>query len=348
MPAVADAVRVGFVGCGGMGIAHMKSLVENPKAVLVAFCDINLKKAEDAARSYGSEDAQAFDSAEKMFKSIKLDAVYFCLPPFAHGAEMEAIKRGVPFFVEKPINLYLDQARKISKAVERKKLMTSVGYMNRYRRGVQMVREILKEDPPILVLGGWIIESPSPTPSMPIVFWWVRKEKSGGQFHEQVTHTVDLARFLCGEIVEVHAFSAKGFNREVTPGYNIEDAAVVNLKFAGGAVGNLWASCSSNGGGGGVSLSVYCLKTTALFNGWRHDLRLLRKGEEAVEVPGEENIFAIEDKAFIEAVLNDDPSKILCPYSDGLRTLEVTLAANKSMETGRPVKIRRRENRSKL
>jgi len=339
---MAGGVRVGFVGCGGMGTAHMKSLVKNPKAVPTAFCDVNLEKAEAAAKNYGSEDAQAFDSAEEMFKSTKLDAAYFCLPPFAHGVEMEAVKHGIPFFVEKPINLYLDQARRIARAVERKKLLTSVGYMNRYRRGVQMVREILKEDPPILVLGGWIGKSPSPTPSAPIVFWWVRKEKSGGQFHEQVTHTVDLARFLCGEVVEVQAFYAKGFNRDVTPGYNIEDAAVVNLKFAGGAIGNLWASCSSNGGGGGVSLKVYCLKTTALFTGWKHDLRILREGQEPTEVPGEDDIFAVEDEAFIDAVLNDDPSRILCPYSEGLKTLEVTLAANRSMETGRPVKIRHR------
>ena len=149
----------------------------------------------------------------------------------------------------------------------------------------------------------------------------------------------DLARFLCGEVVEVHAFYTKGFNRDVTPGYNIEDAAVVNLKFNGGAVGNLWASCSSNGGGGGVSLKIYCLQTTALFTGWEHNLRLLRVGSEPVEVAGEPDIFAVEDEAFIEAVRNNDPSRILCPYSDGLKTMEVTLAANVSMETGKPVKL---------
>jgi len=334
-----ERVRVGFVGCGGIAVNHLKGLVKNPYVTLVAFCDVNLDRAKTVAKQYGAEDVNVFDKADNMFKDVELNAAYFCLPPFVHGAEFEAIEQDVPFFVEKPINLYLDQAREIASSVEKKGILTSVGYMNRYRKGVQKVRDLLKEDPPILVLGGWIGKTPRPAPETPIWDWWVIKERSGGQFHEQVTHTVDLARFLCGEIVEVHAFPAKGFNKETPPNYNIEDASVVNLRFARGAVGNLWASCSANGGGGGVSLSIYANRTTALFSGWDHSLRLLQIGMEPAETPGEPNIFEIEDNAFIDAIRLNDPSRILCPYSDGLKTIEVTLAANQSMNTGKPVKV---------
>ncbi len=332
-------VRLGFVGCGGIAVNHLKGIVKNPHVKLVAFCDINLDRAKMIAREYGDEAAAIFNNAESMFKDAEIDAAYFCLPPFAHGAEFEAIDRDIPFFVEKPINLYLDQAVEIAEAVKRRGLMTSVGYMNRYRRGVQKARSLFREDPPILVLGGWIGRTPRPRPDVQIWRWWIVKEKSGGQFHEQVTHTVDLARFLVGEISEVHAFPARGFNKDAPPNYNIEDASVVNLKFTNGAVGNLWASCSANAGGGGVSLRVYASKTTAIFEGWKHDLRLLRIGGKPEEIPGEPNIFEIEDNAFIDAVRLNDPSKILCTYPDALKTLKVTLAANESMESGKPVKV---------
>jgi predicted dehydrogenase len=336
---MSERVRLGFVGCGGIAVAHAKALVNNPSVELVAFCDVNLERAKNLASQYGKSGAVFYSRAEEMFRNTVLDAVYFCLPPFAHGAEFEAIDRGIPFFVEKPVNLYLEQAREIAAAVERKRVLTSVGYMNRYRAGVQRVREILKSDPPILVLGGWIGQTPRLTPEAAIYSWWIVKEKSGGQFHEQVTHTVDLVRFMCGEITEVQAYPAKGFNKGVSPNYSIEDASVVNIKLANGAVGSLWASCSANGGGGGVSLSVYASNTTALFTGWEHSLRLLRAGVEPEETAGEPNIFEIEDNAFIEAVRLKDASKILCPYSEGLKTLEVTLAANRSMESGEPVRI---------
>ena len=333
-----DKVRIGFVGCGGIAKQHLKGLVKNPHVELVSFCDIDMERAEIMAEKYGSENSLTFNDAEEMFDSVHLDAAYFCIPPYAHGVEMEAVKRDIPFFVEKPVSLYLDQAERIMRAVEERKLLTSVGYMNRYRRGVQLVREVMREDPPILILGGWI--GRPPPPEAPISKWWIRKEKSGGQFHEQVTHTVDLVRFICGEISEVQAYPARGFNRGMPPTYNIEDASVVNLKLENGAIGNLWASCSSWGGGGGVSLSIYSNRTTALFKGWDHSLRLLRAGEEPEDIPGEPNIFEIEDEAFIEAVREGDPSRIMCQYADGVETLRVTLAANLSMETGKPVKVR--------
>ena len=332
-------VRLGFVGCGGIAVNHLRGIAKNPYAELAAFCDINLDRAKMVAKKYGDAAASTFTNAEKLFKEAEIDAVYFCLPPFAHGAEFEAIDREIPFFVEKPINLYLDQAKEIADAVERKGLMTGVGYMNRYRRGVQKAREIFREDPPILLLGGWIGRTPRPRPDIHSWRWWIVKEKSGGQFHEQVTHTVDLARFLAGEIVKVHAFPAKGFNKDVPPNYNIEDASVVNLKFKNGAVGNLWASCSANAGGGGVSLRVYANETTAIFEGWEHNLRLLRTDREPEQIPGEPNIFRIEDNAFIDAVRLKDPSKILSTYPDALQTLKVTLAANESMKSGKPVRV---------
>ncbi|MCW4020446.1 MAG: Gfo/Idh/MocA family oxidoreductase [Candidatus Bathyarchaeota archaeon] len=332
-------VRVGFVGCGGITVRHLEGLVKNPFANLVAFCDIDLDRVKAVAKQYGTTNAMVFDDAGKMFEAVDLDAVYFCLPPFAHGAEFEAIEHNVPFFVEKPLNLHLDQAKEIASAVERKRVLTSVGYMNRYREGVKKVKGLFKKDPPILVLGGWIIKTQKADSESTIWTWWIIKEKSGGQFHEQVTHTVDLTRFLCSEIAEVHAFPAKGLNKEALPNSNIEDALVVNLKFVNGAVGNLWASCSADGGGGGVSLNMYANKTTALFSGWNHSLRLLQVNMEQEEFPGEPNIFEIEDNAFIDAIRLNDPSKILCPYTDGVKTLEVTLAANESMNSGKPIKI---------
>lgn len=334
-----EKIRIGFVGCGGIAAEHMKGLIKNPTVSLVAFCDTDPSRAKAAAEKFGAGGAKTFDRAEDMFDRVEVDAAFFCIPPYAHGSEMVAIEHGIPFFVEKPIHLNLEQARRISSEVKKRGLITSVGYMNRYRKSIRMVRDILREDPPILVLGGWIGGTPKMSPGVPIWNWWIRKELSGGQFHEQVTHTVDLARFLCGEVEEVHAYPARGFNRNVAPEYNIEDASVVNMKFIRGAVGSFWASCSSNGGGGGVTLSIYAGKTTALFSGWEHNLRLLRLNKEPLEVPGEPNIFEIEDYAFIEAVRLNDPTKVLCTYDDGLKTMEVTIAANMSMEAGKPIRL---------
>ncbi len=88
-----------------------------------------------------------------------------------------------------------------------------------------------------------------------------------------------------------------------------------------------------------MTLNVYAHDATLLFTGWEHSLKVLRKGQEPEEVRGEEAIFGVEDRVFVDAVRSDDPSGIRCPYPDATRTLELTLAANQSIATGKPVPV---------
>lgn len=328
-------LRVGFIGAGGMARAHAEALSKRKDVRIAAFCDVDPKRTGALAEQYR---APMFKSARQMLDAVELDAAYVCLPPFAHGAEFDLIERGIPFFVEKPINLDLGQAKEIAAAVQAKKLITSAGYMNRYRRGVQMVKRLLAQDPPILVNGGWIGGTPRPRSDVGIWTWWVQKRKSGGQFLEQVTHTVDLARFFCGDAVEVHAYAATGFNQGTPDTYDIEDASVVNIRFASGAIANLWASCSSNATGG-ISLNVYAANLAAQFTGWEHSLRLMQVGKDTIEIKGEGDIFAIEDDAFIKALRSGKRQGIMSPYEDAVGTLAISVAANKSMKTGKPVPV---------
>lgn len=332
--------RVGFVGCGGIAEAHLGPLSKRDDVDLVGFTDLSDERLTVVKEKYGAQDAQTFSAAADMFGSVEMDAAYFCLPPFAHGDELLAIERGIPFLVEKPVNLYVEQAQEIAAAAREKGVMSAIGYMNRYRAGVQRVRAMLQDDPGIMAYGGWIGGTPRGSGGSGIGAWWPVKDRSGGQFHEQVTHTVDVVLWLFGMPVEIHAYAATGLNRDTAPQYDIEDAMVVNMRFANNSVANLWSSCSSNGGGGGVSLNVYANDVTAQFTGWEHSVRILTDGGKNVEeIPGEDDIFAIEDDHFIRAVSTGDASLIQGNYDDGVNAIRVTLAADESFKTGRPVSL---------
>jgi len=58
------------------------------------------------------------------------------------------------------------------------------------------------------------------------------------------------------------------------------------------------------------------------------------------EIKGEDNIFEIEDAAWIAAVKRGKPNGVLSDYADGVGSLAVSLAANESMATGKPVRVR--------
>ncbi len=333
---MARAIDVAFVGSGGMARRHSEALVKMRGVNIVAFCDPVEERARALAEQYG---AQVFKDPVKMMDAVEPSVVYLCLPPFAHGRpEMAAIERGIPFFIEKPITKSLAQARKIAEAVRKAKLITSVGYMNRYRKSVNRAREMLQEDPAVYIQGGWISGTPRPRPEVPITMWWVQKKLSGGQFIEQVTHTVDLVRYLCGEVQEVSAFSATGFNTGV-PSYDIEDAMAVSLKLKSGAVANLHACCASNARGG-ITLNIFAKNCAFEFSGWNHDVKIFEVGRKKPrEIAGGADIFTLENRALIKALRTGDTSDIRSTYEDAVNTLEVTVAADRAARTGRVVRL---------
>lgn len=324
---MADKVRVGFIGTGGIAGQHINALAKMDDVQFVAFCDVVSEKAEKAAQEHG---AKAFTSADALYDAVKPDAVWVCLPPFAHrDTELAAAERGIPFIVEKPVTIDLAQAAQVVKAVESKGLITAAAYMNRYRKGIQEAKKRFVDDPPALAFGGWIGGGP---PTEGTTHWFFDKKRSGGQLLEQTTHTVDLVRYFCGEAVEVCAYGTREFNKGV-PGYDTEDASIATVRFANGAIATLMSALASNASGG-VFLTVHAKNTTAKLDGWNHDLTLLSVGADPVQIAGEGNILEIEDRAFVDAVKSGDPSGIMSSYADGVKSAQISILANECMEQG--------------
>jgi predicted dehydrogenase len=343
-----DNIRLGFIGTGGIAREHAKAIhgrgfMRNMMQIargragdtatvtgaeIVGIADLNPEAARLMAEMTG---AKAFDSAKNLIKDGGVDALFICVPPFAHGEpEKAALEAKIPFFCEKPLGLDEGFLAEIAAEVEKQKLLTSVGYMTRYRKGIQRTKELVKNDPPILAYGGWFGGSPGPSS------WSANRKKSGGQFHEAATHIVDIARYLFGEADEVYAAAALGFNKDI-PGYSLDDAVTVTIRFKNGGVANMMASCSSNAGGD-IFLNVQSLNHNFKFSTWDHNLKIQTKsGIESIK--GESGIFTIQDQAFVDAVRAKDQSKVLSSYSDGVQSARLSLAALQSLETGKPVAL---------
>ncbi len=330
-----DKVRLAFIGCGAITRMHLEQgLADFPDIQFVGWCDPNAQAAAQRQEDVGGA-GDIFTDAEKMFEQIEADAVYIMLPPFAHGpAENLILEQGLPFFIEKPIALDEAVAESIAARVKEQGLITSVGYMNRYRCSVQRVRQLLDEQQPVFMHGGWIGGGPSGEDDGG---WWVQKDKSGGQFAEQTTHTTDLARYLFGEVESVYAVPV--YDRQPRHDlYTIEDASMVQLTFANGAAANLYSSCTTPVGGG-ISLTVFGTQMEAIFTDWAHDVTISLPEGEQITIPGEENIFAKENRAFINSVKAGQAEGILATYEDGLKAVQIAAAADESMQTGQPVKL---------
>jgi len=346
-----DKVRLGFIGSGYITRSHLdQGLKDFEDVEFVGWCDLNEETAAARREQVGGA-GEIYTDAREMLDKAKPDAVYIMLPPFAHGeAEALVIERKLPFFIEKPVAIDMDTAKTVAEGVEKNNLITSVGYQARYRRSPRRVRELLQDQKAVFLHGGWVWAGPENYEGS--MKWWVQKDKSGGQFLEQTTHLIDMARYLFGDVTRVYAVSVKG-RRERPDFYTIEDASMVQLTFANGAAGNIYSSCCTSqsgegavlmfGGGGTAGLHVWGTEMSAElpFIVQSVNTKIYLADEKVEEIP-EENVFAffaLENRAFIDSVKAGKNIGILATYDDGVKALAIACAANKSMETGEVVEL---------
>ncbi|MCG5466338.1 Gfo/Idh/MocA family oxidoreductase [Micromonospora sp. MED01] len=315
--------RVGLVGAGGVAQRHARVLAGFDDVELVGVTDVAPEAASALAAQHGGR--ACADVAELL--ATDLDAVYVCVPPFAHGpAEEAVIEAGVPMFVEKPVAVDLSTAERIADLVARRGLRTAVGHHWRYLSVLDQARDLLADRPVRMVSGAWLDK-------VPPVAWWSRRDRSGGPVVEQAAHVLDLIRVLAGEVTEVTAYG----NGTPPPvdGADIDSVTTAALRFADGAVGTLSAACVL---------------------GWKHraGLEILADGlalaitEEGLSVRdanGERHVPAdpeaarvAVDRAFVDAVrgIGDD---VRVPYAEALATQRLALAVADSARTGATVRL---------
>jgi len=319
-----NKTRLGFIGVGGIAQRHLGVLESFDDVELVGFADPDFDRAVAAASHFG---ARAYARAEHLLEDPDLDAVYICIPPFAHGeAERLAIERRLPFFVEKPLSLDIGVAEAIAAEVAAAQLITAVGYHWRYIDTVEQARLRLASRPAQLVSGYWLDATPPPQ-------WWWHEEKSGGQVVEQTTHIIDLARYLVGEVTQVFGLAGH-LDRDAFPGLDVPTASAASLQFASGAIGNIASTCLLNWG---HRVGLHLFGEGFAIELTDHDIMVDVGTGRPVQHAQGDPVWR-EDRDFIAAVRGETNS-IRCPYGEALQTHRVALAVTQSVREGRAVAI---------
>lgn len=322
-----DPVRVGFVGVGSIARAHMKNLSSFSDVQLVAVTDVDATRASEVAAQYG---ATVYPNVGEMLSEAKLDAVYLCIPPFAHGEpERLCIQHRVPFYVEKPLGLDPDLPEAIAKEVAEAGLITAVGFQLRYVDTIEKLRQALAGKRLGMVSGHYFCPL-VPTP------WWRRRELSGGQLVEQVIHIVDLIRYVSGdEFASLYCQEALRIHDDV-PELDIPDVTVTSYRLKGGAIGALEQSFAlPSGWRAGVDVIADGIAAS-----WTTSELVITDGQGTRSIkPESGDPMALADRAFIDAVASGSPEKVKSTYQDALLTHRVVMAATRSAREGRPVDL---------
>lgn len=321
------SLQVAILGTGWFAEMHASLLVKQNNVSLVAVTGTSQQKAEQFAAKFSG--VAAYEQLDHMLDKHKLDAVYICTPPFAHGYIEEAlIERGIPFLVEKPLSSDDKLPTQLLQRIEEKQLITSVGYHFRYMDSADKAKQILENRKIAMSLGYWMGGAPGGT-------WWRRQERSGGQFVEQTTHIVDLLRYLVGEVTEVYAAYSSGILTAQDANADVADAGSVTLKLANGTIATISNTCILPAGDHS-GLHVYTDGgKLELTHGGVKDIT----STATTDYHNRSNPYEKQMQAFLHAVQTGDTSLIRSSYADAHRTHQITTAANRSAATGQVIKL---------
>jgi predicted dehydrogenase len=161
--------------------------------------------------------------------------------------------------------------------------------------------------------------------------WWRQSRRGGGQVVEQATHLLDLARVLVGEAEAVGGVSGQ-WPRADAPGSDVPDVSMALLRFAtrDGPIPGVVSATSLLRGHGPIELQLVCEGRVLRLT--ERELRV-DDGRSVQELATGADPFAVEDRAFVDAVRQDNPSGVLCSYADALESHRLACAVREAVRT---------------
>jgi len=314
-------------------------------AELVAVYSRDQGRADAFAQRHGA--SAAYSSLDSLLSDSRVDGVFISSPNSLHaGQAVQAARAGKHVLSEKPMTTTLRDALDMVRACRDQGVKLGVGFELRHNPGHILARDLVREGALgriTLAQGQWGFGARGQETFPPregLRQWWDDPEAMGGASTMMGTgvHVMDLLRFVMGEeIVEVAAITDG--QTEARP---LEQIAVLSLRFGSGALGTL--VCGRLLPDTRNDLAIYGIngRFTSRETVWearKGDIEVISDTVNRQESYQEDYLanFIAQTEDFQQAVAEDrDPA---ATGVDGLRVVEVTLAAIESARTGRTVKI---------
>ncbi len=282
---------IAILGCGWIGRVHAESLrlLINSKAIsgkLIVACDVDSERAESFKKDFGFNHVTSDPLAALADPDISV--VYICTPTNQHkDLVLEAAKRGLDIFCEKPLALSAADAQIMDDAVTSAGVLAQVGLVLRY-------------SPLFLKLKSFLDDKHSTGLPMAVVFrddqcipvkgvfksqWRIDPAISGGgTLIEHSIHDLDVLNWFFGPIKQVFAQTSNFFEH---PG--IESVAAVLVSFESGVQATLqsvWHNVERRASE--RRLEIFCeqtwLRSTGDFSG---EIEIQNLNHEAVTISSE-------------------------------------------------------------
>ena len=230
-------VSVGIIGLGRMGQIYAEHLARHGQVRIASVSDLVGERAAQLAVKFGIESWTA--DYREILHDPSIDAVFVTSSTSTHRqVVIAAAEAGKAIFCEKPIALTLEDTDDMIAALDRTGVMFQAGFMRRFDRGYAAAKRQIEEG----AIGEPVtFKSIGRDPFCPDLEY-AKPSVSGGLILDMAIHDFDLARWLmAGEVRRVQTEGGTLAFPQLNTVGDI-DNAVVNMRFLGGALGNVEVS----------------------------------------------------------------------------------------------------------
>ncbi len=228
------SIGVAFLGAGRMGQTHVRNMAGIPNARTIVVADPNPDNA-----AIGKELARAQRASTDPIEAIldpEVEAVVISTPTDTHALQIEtALRAGKAVWSEKPIAQELAETRRIVDLWREVDVPVQLGFMRRFDPGYARAKELIDAGELGRIEQFRALSRDTYPPSVEYL------RSCGGSFLDMSVHDLDLARFLVGEVEEVHAWASVLFDDRFAQADDWDTSLTV-LKFRNGALGVLETS----------------------------------------------------------------------------------------------------------
>ncbi len=327
--------RFALFGCGRIGRMHAANLARHPRTELVAVFDVVADATKEVAEATGAKVAATVD---EIMDDDGIDAVLIASSTDTHVDLLtKAAKAGKAILCEKPIDLDLARVEACWAEIGPLDPLVMIGFNRRFDPSFRALRERI-QDGKIGKLEQLTITSRDPGPP-PAAYIKV----SGGLFRDMTIHDFDIARFIAGDVVAVHAVGANLVEPEIKALGDI-DAAMITMEAASGALIHINNSRRATYG---YDQRIEAFGELGMLQaGNQRETSVTFSGEGATDAKDPVMPFFIERYTpayiaeidhFVDCTEGGTPPCV--DFSDGCEALRLADAAYESMASGKTVRL---------
>lgn len=331
-------LKIGIIGAGRIGKVHTESIMRYVAGATVKSVADPYMTEETAAwaKSMGVE--KVGKDYREILADPEIDAVLICSSTDTHSPiSLEAIAAGKHIFCEKPVDHDLGKIKAVMEALEGSDVKYQVGFNRRFDHNFAAAREAVASGK----IGDLaVLKITSRDPGAPPVSYI---KVSGGIFLDMTIHDFDMVRFVSGdEVEEVYAAGGVTVDPAIGEAGDI-DTAVITLRLRSGAIAVI-DNCRRASYGYDQRLEAFGSKgQVAIANDTQSSAVVSDVNGVTAEKPLHffleryMQAYASEVAAFVDAVANDKPVPV--GIEAGLQSVLIGIAAKRSLELNRPVRL---------